>query len=329
MIVRLRGHKAFADSSDSSEGKKLRLRTADGYELGAFLYPALRPRSPRRVAVVHPGAGIPAIRYSRFARFLAEWGIPVLTYDYRGIGLSRPPHLRGFEATIEDWAEFDSAAAIAWLRERFPDDELVGISHSIGCLPLGGAPNANEQARVVMVGAHTGYFGDYRPLYRLPMALAWHGLMPAITRWLGYFPANRLRLGEDLPAGMALEWARRRGPDLGARNGDPWSDRRRQLLERCAALQGRALAICISDDAFATARGTKRLLSYLPGLSSCELVAYKPSDAGVRQIGHFGFFRRAAGMALWPRLIAQLDAGRAEVGQPAIASGSVTKASSF
>lgn len=327
--MRSRGHKAVIDFSDSGEGKKLRLRTADGCEIGAFLYAALRPRSPRRVAVVHGGAGIPAIRYSRFARFLAEWGIPVLTYDYRGIGLSRPPQLRGFQATIEDWAEYDAAAAIAWLRERFPHDELVGISHSIGCLSLGGAPNANEQARVILVGAHTGYFGDYRPLYRVPMALTWHGLMPAITRCLGYFPANRLGLGEDLPEGMALEWARRRAPDLRPRKGDPWRDRRWTLLERCAALRSSALAICVSDDAFATVRGTKRLLSYFPGLSSCELIAYKPSDAGVRQMGHFGFFRRAVGMALWPRLLAQLDSGRVEGDQPAIASGSVTNASSF
>jgi predicted alpha/beta hydrolase len=327
--VRRRHYKGGGYFSDSGEGKEVRLRTADGYEIGAFFHAALRPRSPRRVAVLHGGAGIPAIRYSRFARFLAEWGIPVLTYDYRGIGLSRPPDLRGFEATIEDWAEFDSAAAIAWLRERFPTDELVGISHSIGCLPLGGAPNADEQAQLIMVGAHTGYFGDYRPLYRLPMALAWHGLMPAITRFVGYFPADRLRLGEDLPAGMALEWARRRGPDLGPKRGDPWSDRRRQLLARCATLQCPALAICITDDAFATVRGTKRLLSYFPRLTSCEFVAYKPSDADVRHIGHFGFFRRAAGMALWPRLITQLDSGRVRANQPAIATGSVMDGSSF
>ena len=93
----------------------------------------------------------------------------MLTYDYRGIGMSRPLAMRGFQATIEDWAEFDSAAAIAWLRERFPDDEILGFSHSIGCLAMGGGPSANEQARVVMIGAHTGYYGDYRPLFRLPM----------------------------------------------------------------------------------------------------------------------------------------------------------------
>jgi len=321
--------KGGGDPSDFGEHREFRLRAADGYELGAVFYPALRPRSPRRVAVLHCGAGIPAQRYRRFASFLAEWGIPVLTYDYRGIGLSRPATMRGFQARIEDWAEFDSAAAIAWLRERFPRDEIVGISHSIGCLCLGGAPNASEQARVVLVGAHTGYYGDYRPLYRLPMAVAWHGLMPAVTRFFGYFPADRLGLGEDLPAGMAMQWAERRVPDLRPSGGEPAQQRMRRLLDRCAMLQCPALAISISDDAFATVSGTKRLLTYFPRLSSPQHIVFTPLDAHVRRIGHFGFFRRAVGTALWPRLLAQLDSGRAEAAQPAIASGSLTGISSL
>jgi predicted alpha/beta hydrolase len=308
--------------SDSGEGRQIRLRAADGYEIGAIFYAALRPRAPRRVAVLHGGAGIPALRYRRFAHFLAEWGIPVLTYDYRGIGLSRPPALRGFQATIEDWAEYDSAAAIAWLRERFPRDEILGFSHSIGCLPLGGAPNAAEQARIVLVGAHTGYYGDYRRLYRLPMAVAWHGLMPALTRFVGYFPADRLGLGEDLPAGMALEWAERRRPELRPDGAEPAGERRLRLLDHCAALECPAIAISISDDAFATVDGTRRLLSYFPRLSSPQLLQFSPPDAQVRRIGHFGFFRRAVGTTLWPRLLAQLDPARTAEAQPAMARGS-------
>jgi predicted alpha/beta hydrolase len=314
------------EPSDAGEGREVRLRAADGYELGAIFYAALRPRSPRRVAVLHCGAGIPAVRYRRFARFLSEWGIPVLTYDYRGIGQSRPRSMRGFQATIQDWAEFDSAAAIGWLRDRFPHDEIVGISHSIGCLPLGGAPNAVEQARIVLVGAHTGYYGDYRPLYRLPMAVAWHGLMPAVTRFFGYFPADRLGLGEDLPAGMALQWADRRLPELRPSGAQPAQERMRRLLDRCAALQCPALAISVSDDAFATVAGTKRLLSYFPRLSSPQHVLFTPPDAQVRRIGHFGFFRRAVGQTLWPRLLTQLDSGRAEIAQTATARGSITGA---
>jgi predicted alpha/beta hydrolase len=316
--------------SELDDGRRFRLRAADGYEIGAVFYAARRPRSPRRVAVLHGGAGIPASRYRRFAHFLAEWGIPVLTYDYRGIGSSRPDTMRGFQAMIQDWAEFDSAAAIGWLRERFPQDEMLGISHSIGCLVMGGGPNAGEQARVVMIGAHTGYYGDYRRLFRLPMAVAWHGLMPAVTRVFGYFPADRLGRGEDLPAGMALQWADRRLPELRPSGAQPAQQRMRLLLDRCAGLQCPALAISISDDAFATVAGTRRLLTYFPRLSSPQHLVYTPADAQARRIGHFGFFRRAVGSALWPGLLAQLDRGRNEaVPQPAMASGSATGVNSF
>jgi predicted alpha/beta hydrolase len=303
--------KGGGDLADSGEGKQLRLRTEDGYEVGAVFYAALRPRVPRRVAVLHGGAGIPALRYRRFAHFLAEWGIPVLTYDYRGVGLSRPRELRGFRATLDDWAEYDSTAAIAWLRERFPHDEIVGISHSIGVLPMGGAANAAEQARLILICAHTGYYGDYRALYRLPMALGWHVVMPILTRIFGYFPARRLGLGEDIPAGMAMQWASRRSTELRPAGVEPEYERTRRLLDRCAALERPALAISLSDDAFATVAGTKRLLSYFPRLQSQHIVI-TPLEASVRRLGHFGFFRREAGATLWPRLLAQLDSGRIE-----------------
>jgi len=302
-------------SSEASDGRQIRLRALDGYELGGLLYDARRPRSPRRVAVLHGGAGIPAFRYRRFARFLAEWGIPVLTYDYRGIGMSRPDQLRAFQATTADWVEYDSAAAIAWMRERYPEDELIGISHSIGALALGAAPNAAEQDRLVLIAPHTAYYGDYRLLYRLPMAVMWHALMPVLTRSLGYFPARRLGLGDDLPGGIALEWAERRSADLRPSGAGIGNDRIRRLINYGSALQRPALAITISDDAFATVAGAKRLLSYFPRLAS-EHVVLTPGEANVRRLGHFGFFKREAGLAFWPRLLALLDAYPQQSPQP-------------
>ena len=280
---------------------ELQLRTADGLALGAVFYEAQRPRTPRRVAVLHGGAGIGALRYRRFAQFLAEWGLPILTYDFRGVGLSRPTHLRGFEATTADWVEHDAAAAINWLRDRFPDDELIGISHSIGALALAGAPNANRQDRLFFIAPHTGYLGDYRLAYRLPMTLLWHGLMPALTRLVGYFPGQRLRLCDDLPLGVALEWARRRMPDLRASGLRP--ERSQRLLDLASKLDRPAIAITITDDAFATVSGAKHLLSYFPALRP-EQIVVAPADVGMQRLGHFGFFRRAPGAALWPRLLA-------------------------
>jgi predicted alpha/beta hydrolase len=193
------------------------------------------------------------------------------------------------------------------MRERYPDDELIGISHSIGALPLCTAPNAAEQDRLVLIAPHTAYYGDYRLLYRLPMALMWHGLMPIVTRFLGYFPARRLRLGDDLPAGVALEWAERRSADLRPDGATLADDRIRRLLDCGSMLQRPALAITISDDAFATAAGARRLLSYFPRLVSHQVVL-SPAEANVRRLGHFGLFRREVGPALWPRLLALIDA---------------------
>jgi len=285
----------------------VRFRARDGYELVGSLHAPSAEREASRVAVVHCGAGIPAGRYERFAAFLAQAGVPTLTYDYRGIGLSRPSALHGFAATMEDWAQYDCAAAIGWLRARFPAADMTGIAHSIGCLLVGGADNAAEQARLVMIGGHTGYYQDYRRRYRLPMTLAWHILMPAVTRLVGYFPGRRLGLGDDIPARIALQWAARRSPELRPTGTGPGDMRTQALLDRCAALQRPALLVSISDDAFATPLATERLMGYFPKLSPLQHLRFTPADAGVRRIGHFGFFTRRAGSSLWGRLLAGLE----------------------
>jgi predicted alpha/beta hydrolase len=295
---------AFAARCDVTQ---VRLLAYDGYELAGVLYHA-GEANPRRVAVVHCGAGVAAARYRRFATFLAESGIPVLTYDYRGIGGSRPKSLRGFRAGTEDWAEYDAGAAIGWLRVRFPSSEMIGIAHSIAALIIGGAHNSAEQARLVMIGGHTGYYRDYDPRYRPFMTALWHGFMPAMTLLAGYFPARRLGLGEDLPARMALQWAGRRTPDLRPAGSGPGFQRVQALLDRCASLQRPALLVTISDDAFATAEGSKRLLSYYPRLFPLQYTEFTPADAGLRRIGHFGFFGRVAGPPLWRRLVPLLEA---------------------
>jgi predicted alpha/beta hydrolase len=294
--------------SEPCDVAHLSLRALDGYELGASLFTPRRTVSVHRVAVLHGGAGIPAVRYRHFARYLAAAGIPVLTYDYRGMGRSRSVALRGFRASFEDWAEYDLAGAIAWLRAQFPRAEMTGIAHSIGSLLAGGAGNADEQARLVMIGAHTGYYGDYIRRYRLPMIALWHGVMPLLAVLLGYFPARRLGLGEDLPEKIALQWAGRRSPELRPAGTAPDDQRVQTLLDRCATLQRPVFPISVSDDAFATAAGTRRLLSYYPRLSPQQHIEFTPVEAGVQRLGHFGFFSRKAGAALWPRLLAQLNA---------------------
>ncbi len=258
-------------------------------------------RNQRTVVLFNCGGGVPAARYARFARYIAANGYPFLTYDYRGIGASRPASLRTLHAGVEDWSEFDCGGAIAYLRSSYRAAELVGMAHSLGALLIGGAPNVAEISRFVFIGAHTGYYKDYLRRYRLPMAVLWHGVMPIMTRAFGYFPARLLRLGEDIPAGIAMQWAARRSPDFRPESARD-VDRARTIIGRYAKVAGNVLVLEVADDAFATQAGTRRLLGIFSGLRASHLRVF-PAEAGMKKIGHFGFFRRQAENVLWPRLV--------------------------
>jgi predicted alpha/beta hydrolase len=282
----------------------IRFAALDGTELGGVLFEPAAGAPIAHAVVVNCGGGVPAIHYAHFARHLAAHGVAVLTYDYRGIGRSRPPQLRSFQADVEDWSEWDCGGAIAELRRRYPTAETTGVGHSIGAMMFGGAPNASRLDQYVFVGAHTGYVGDYRPAFRLPMAFLWHVFMPLVTRAVGYFPGRILHLGDDIPKGVALQWAGRRAENVNQGQDANVGTRASRLLSRLKDLSGRVLVVSVSDDAFATEAGTRRLLDLYPRLVADRLVC-RPKDIAQPRIGHFGFFRRSSA-ALWPTVLAYI-----------------------
>src|SRR4030095_13733772 len=97
-------------------------------------------------------------------------------------------------------------------------------------------------------------------------AIVWHGVMPALTRVFGYFPAKHLRLGEDIPAGVAMQWAARRTPELRPEATTADARRARSMMARYKTVSGPALVIGFRDDAFATVAGIRRLLAGFPRL---------------------------------------------------------------
>ncbi len=217
------------------------LRAADSYPLAARLWASTETGSAADTALINAGAGIGMRYQDRFAHFLATNSIPTLVYDYRGIGHSRPSVLRGFAASVEDWGSKDCAAALEWLSGRFPKARRVVIGHSVGGFVTGFVTNGRKIDRMLLVGAHTGYWRDYATPSRLPMYLLWHGLMPALTRVVGYFPGRTLHLLNDLPAGIAMEWGNRRRPEFWwnrlTPDGEPDTQWRDNALGRFSAIR--------------------------------------------------------------------------------------------
>ena len=281
----------------------VKICASDGYLLSATLFCSPTAPSNDRAAVMNAGAGIPAAYYARFADWLADRGIPTLTYDYRGIGGSRPPSLRGFETSVEEWGSKDCAAAVALLASRFPGAAVTVIGHSIGCFLSGFVKNPIDIKYLVFVSPHTGFYGDYLPSVRPSMWFLWHLLMPLVTFSCGYFPGRFFGLPADLPYGVALEWAQRRRPEfwwnLRQGNGELDTKARDELLARFFNFAGDALTIRTTDDPFATEVAALRVQALFRRVRF-ESRLVDPNLLSMSKVGHFGFFRSNSRRQLWP-----------------------------
>jgi pimeloyl-ACP methyl ester carboxylesterase len=100
-------------------------------------YPPVGPAKGR--LIVAGATGVPQRFYAAFARFAANQGIAVWTLDYRGVGSSRPPSLRGFRMDYLDWARLDLAALLDHVAAQVGGPIwMVGHSyggHAFGLLP--------------------------------------------------------------------------------------------------------------------------------------------------------------------------------------------------
>jgi predicted alpha/beta hydrolase len=274
------------------DGEQIEVICADGIRLVGHLWPARGPAAG--VVIVNAATGVAARFYHAYARFLATHGFHALTYDYRGIGQSRPETLKGVAFRWRDWGEKDFDAVLHFAAEHFPQSPVLVVGHSIGGFLPGYAARASRIHRMLTIGAQYAFWPDYRPAMRLRYLVKWHLVMPALTMMLGYFPGRRLGWLEDLPKGVALEWAFRGSRIERGYTPEEASD----LRSRFSAVAVEILAVSVTDDDFATPSAMRRAASYYDG-ATVEKVMLMPEDAGGRQIGHFDLFRSRHENGFW------------------------------
>ena len=281
----------------------------DGYPLATTIYPAAGAGRP--VVLISAATGVPRRFYRRFATYLAQAGFTTITYDYRGVGDSRPEDLRGFEAHMRDWALLDMAGMIDWIQRewfareplaREPSPPLAGgprlflVGHSFGGQAAGLLPNAGAVDGMVTASSQSGYWRLQGGAQKVAVAIHMAGILPLLARAVGYVPWKRLGGGEDLPRGVALEWAR-------------WCRDPRYLfgdeslpLERYAGFEAPILAYSIADDDWGTRRAVDTMMAAYPNVERRHVA---PEEVGVEELGHFGFFRPRA-KALWEEVVGWL-----------------------
>lgn len=252
--------------------------------------------SKGRVIVISSATGVKQDFYRDFAEFLAKNGFHVYTFDYDGIGRSRPESLRDCKVNMLQWGEVDLAATVRYVRERHPGHKLTLLGHSIGGQLIGTTPESAHADSVIMIGSQTPYWQHYEGATRLKVWLLWYLLIPVFSALCGYFPARKLGLFEDLPREVARQWARW-GKSSHYMFGEYPSKRR-----LFAALRQPALVISFSDDPFAPRQAVDDLLQYYRSLD-VRHIHYHPEDVNLRSIGHFRFFRKESESVFWNEIL--------------------------
>lgn len=278
------------------------LHCADGISLQGHLWRT--PSAPAARIIINPATGVPARYYHRYAAFLAAQGFEVLTWDYRGIGLSRPADLPGCRYRWRDWGTRDFAAVLAFMAKH-SDGPLIVVGHSIGGFLPGLAKGAERIDRMLTVGAQYAWWGDYAAGRRLALLLKWHIAMPVLTALCGYFPGRRLGWLEDLPAGVAYEWAFRRAR---FEMSHPAAERE-EVKRRMASVSADILAVAVSDDELGTLPAIRRNLGYYTGADRTAVLLH-PADYGRPSIGHFNLFHDSHAEGFWRETLLWLRDGQ-------------------
>jgi predicted alpha/beta hydrolase len=291
---------------------------ADGRRLSGTLR---EPPAPRAAVLLAGATGVPERAYAALAEAVAWSGLAVLSFDYRGVGKSRAAgRLREEAATMADWGRLDLEGALVWLGGRYAGLPLLLLGHSVGGQLLGLAPSAGRLRGALLVGAQSGYFGHWQGAARVRMWLNWHFLLPAMAAALGYAPMQALGMGENLPAGVARQWAR-------------WGRRAEHLLSEChpgerehfARLGFPIRCYRFTDDGFAPPRAVEGLLAFYRGTVP-DVVTRAPAEVGASTIGHFGWMKPSFRETLWREMAAWLLARADAVTRPPRASAEAAPA---
>jgi predicted alpha/beta hydrolase len=267
-----------------------RVIAADGTPIaGRFFRPEESP--PRGAFLLVPAMGTRQGFYAPLGEWLAAQGFLAATFDYRGTGRSLQGRMRDAAADLLDWARLDCGAMLDAVTARAGGAPVTWVGHSLGGQILPFVPNLEQVARVITVGAGIGYWRIYPWRLRIGAPWLWHVAVPLGIALFGYFPGRRLGKIGDVPAPAMRQWRRWcLDPDYAAGA--------ERAHDRYAAVQNPILSLSFTDDEFMSKAAVDRLHALYAGAVR-TMRRITPADAGVRRVGHFGFYRERTGGLLW------------------------------
>ena len=274
----------------SIEMKVIKIKTADDFEIAVTIFEPDKPNG--KLLLINSATGVRQQTYQDFAKYFAEKGFTVITYDYRGISLSKPLKMKGFKASMRIWGNTDYKAVTDFITSQYPDHRKFLVGHSVGALILGMNQNSSIFERFCFVATQNTYFGHLKPTVKLLSFFGFGIYQPIITRAMGYFKSYFVNLGETLPKGVSDDW---RTLLMNKKSVN-------RLLEKtpnfASNLTQDVLYLHMEDDAWITEKGMKLLMEDTFTNMKPIYRTVKVSESTGDKIGHINFFR-AKHAELW------------------------------
>lgn len=279
----------------------IEVKCRDGYILKGILYPSTAPIKKSEPIIISPATGIVQQFYQPFAVWLTQQGYDVLTFDFRGIGASLNGALKDSKASIQDWGLLDLPAVIDTALKKTGASQVNIIGHSAGGQLVGLVENHQQVKQLISIAGSTGHIKGLKGRTKLLAPLMFNLLFPLSSAFKGYGAAKVIGMGENLPKGVARQWAQfcsRPGYVMNAVGKTINKHYHEQVY--CPIT-----AIAATDDEIATEQNIDALLKLYP-LAPTKKLIIQPKHYGHRSIGHMLMFRPSH-QNLWPLIAGQLN----------------------
>jgi predicted alpha/beta hydrolase len=278
--------------------QQLFLKTSDQNLISVTIF---EPQNPNgKLLLINSATGVKQQIYFSFAKYFAENGFTAITYDYRGIGKSKPKKMNGFDATMRIWGTDDFKTVTNFIKKNYQNHQKFCLGHSVGALIIGMNENAHIFDKFFFVATQDAYIGNLKVNIAATAVLGFGIALPITTRFFGYFPAHRFGLGESLPKGVAYDW---RTLILNKKS----TSRLYEKIDHDFSkdLMQKTFIIHAEDDPWVTMKGMENLMNNVyPNLKKtyCEI---KVADSEKGEIGHINFFR-SFNESLWKIVLNEL-----------------------
>ncbi len=251
--------------------------------------------------LINSATGVKQQVYFSFAKFFAEHGFTVITYDYRGIGESKPADMKNFTATMRLWGTDDFATLTNYIKSNYPDYRKFCVGHSVGALIIGMNADSVIFEKFIFIATQDAYFGNLKFTVAATALLGFGVALPLTTRLLGYFPAHSFGLGESLPAGVAYDWQ-----TLILHTKSTARLYEKIDNEVSKTLTQETFFIHAEDDAWVTEKGMARLRKNVYPNLNYTFHEIKVSESEKEEIGHINFFR-SFNKKLWTIVLEEIQ----------------------